>query len=97
MATASKGERVPADSGPARRWSTGWTCGKRAPNARQLLNLLYRKPVIWTGTGIALSVSTPTANALVRELKRLGILAEISGQERGRVYAFDRYLRLFVS
>jgi hypothetical protein len=44
-----------------------------------------------------LSVSGPTAQTLVRELQRLEILVQISGQERGRVYAFDRYLNLFLS
>jgi len=72
--------------------------GKRAINARQALNLLYRKPVVSAmDVEQALSVSSPTANALIRDLERLGILREITGQQRGRAYAFDRYLRLFVS
>ncbi|MCL5979577.1 MAG: Fic family protein [Gammaproteobacteria bacterium] len=72
--------------------------GKRAANARQVLNLLYRKPVV-SAADIekALSVSTPTANALIRDFEKLGMLQEITGQQRGRAYAFDRYLRLFVS
>lgn len=72
--------------------------GKRAANARQLLNLLYRKPVV-TAADIekTLSVSTPTANALMRDFEDLGLLQEITGQQRGRAYAFNRYLRLFVS
>lgn len=72
--------------------------GKRAVNARQVLNLLYRKPVV-SAADIekALSVSTPTANALIRDFEKLGMLLEITGQQRGRAYAFDRYLRLFVS
>lgn len=72
--------------------------GKRAVNARQVLNLLYRKPVV-SAADIerALSVSTPTANALIRDFEKLGMLQEITGQQRGRAYAFDRYLRLFVS
>lgn len=72
--------------------------GKRAVNARQVLNLLYRKPVV-SAADIerALSVSTPTANALIRDFENLGMLQEITGQQRGRAYAFDRYLRLFVS
>lgn len=72
--------------------------GKRAANARALLNLLYRKPVVSAADiETALSVSTPTANALIRDFERLGILKEITGQQRGRAYAFDRYLRLFFS
>lgn len=72
--------------------------GKRAANARQMLNLLYRKPVVSAlDVEKALSVSTPTANALIRDFENLGMLQEITGQQRGRAYAFDRYLRLFVS
>jgi Fic family protein len=74
------------------------TLGKRAPNGRLALNLLYRKPVVSAADiEAALSVSTPTANALIRDFERLGILKEITGQLRGRSYMFNRYLRLFVS
>ena len=72
--------------------------GKRTPNARQVLNLLYRKPLIEASDiEHALGVSVPTANALIRDLMRLGILVEVTGQRRGRSYAFDRYLKLFLS
>nr|WP_227657692.1 Fic family protein [Candidatus Magnetaquicoccus inordinatus] len=72
--------------------------GKRTPNARQVLNLLYRTPLI-SASDIekALHVSAPTANALIRDLTRLGILVETTGQQRWRTYAFDRYLALFLS
>jgi len=74
------------------------TLGKRAPNGRLAFNLLYRQPVISAADlETALSVSTPTANALISDLVRLDLLVEISGQQRGRSYAFDRYLKLFLS
>ena len=72
--------------------------GKRVPNARAALNLLYRRPVIAAADlEHALGVSAPTAQALVKDLIRLGILVEITGQIRGRVYEFEPYLDLFVS
>lgn len=72
--------------------------GKRAGTARQAVNFLYRKPVIEAADlEQALEVSTPTANALIKALMEQGILVEITGQQRGRVYAFDRYLGLFLS
>lgn len=72
--------------------------GKRTPNARETLNLLYRQPILSAGEiERAIGVSTPTANALIRDFEKLGILKEITGQIRGRVYSFDRYLGLFVS
>lgn len=71
--------------------------GKRTPNARQVLNLLYRKPLIGASDiENALHVSVPTANALIRDLMGLGILVETTGQQRWRTYAFERYLALFV-
>jgi len=74
--------------------------GKRAPNARQALNLLYQKPIIVAADlerADGLGISTPTANALIRDLIRLGILVEISGLQKRRVYEFNRYLNLFLS
>ena len=72
--------------------------GKRAHSARLALNLFYRKPIInATDMEEALSITTPTANALIKALVELGILVEITGQQRWRSYAFERYLRLFIS
>jgi Fic family protein len=72
--------------------------GKRSALARSALQFLYRKPFVTAGQlESALSVSTPTANALIRDFLRLRILVEISGQQRGRVYLFERYLKLFIS
>lgn len=45
----------------------------------------------------ALAISTPTANKLIDTLREKNILVEITGQQRGRVYAFERYLNLFVN
>lgn len=72
--------------------------GKRASLARQAIHLLYRKPVLDAAElEKALGISTPTANSLIKSLIDKEILIEITGQQRGRVYAFDRYLELFVS
>jgi Fic family protein len=72
--------------------------GKRTPNARHALNLLYRSPIVSAADIEAeLGISTPTANLLIRDLIKLDILAEITGQRRGRSYAFQRYLTLFTS
>ncbi len=74
------------------------TMGKRAPSARLALNLLYRKPIIEaTDLEQALNVSTPTANYLIKALIDKQIVVEITGQQRSRVYAFNRYINLFVS
>ena len=72
--------------------------GRRAASAQALLNLLYRKPVVSAAdVEIALSISTPTANTLIRDFERMGMLKEITGQLRGRSYSFEPYLSLFFS
>ena len=72
--------------------------GKRAALARQTIHLLYRKPVLdSTDLQRELNITAPTANSLIKALIGKEILAEITGQQRGRVYAFSRYLELFVS
>jgi Fic family protein len=74
------------------------TLGKRVPNARAALNLLSRSPVISaSGLEQQLGVSAPTAQALIKDLIRLGVLTEITGLMRGRLYEFQPYLGLFVS
>jgi len=70
--------------------------GKRVPNALALLDQLFRQPVVSAKTVEALiDVSQPTASALVRDLDRLGILRELTGQPRNRLFAYQRYLGLF--
>lgn len=72
--------------------------GKRGHMARAALNLFYRKPIINAAdVERELSITTPTANALIKSLVELGILVEITGQQRRRSYAFERYLNLFLS
>lgn len=72
--------------------------GKRAPLAREALNVLYRQPVVNAKQlEVALNITTPTANALIKALTKLGILKEMTGQQRWRSYVFDPYLRLFLS
>jgi DNA-binding IclR family transcriptional regulator len=63
-----------------------------------LLHLLYRRPVI-TAQEVArtLDISPPTAQTLVREFKDRGILVELTGFARNRVYSFENYLRLFLN
>jgi hypothetical protein len=70
--------------------------GKRSPNAQRFLNLLLCDPLV-TSEDIErdLQISQPTAGALIRDFVKLHILKEITGQMRGRVYVFDRYLNLF--
>jgi Fic family protein len=72
--------------------------GKRAENARQLLNHLYQRPVV-TPNQVAelLVVSHPTASSLVQSFEELGILKPSFKIERSQAYAFKRYIHLYAS
>ncbi|MHB8303433.1 MAG: Fic family protein [Acidobacteriaceae bacterium] len=71
--------------------------GKRTPNARRLLNLLYSNPLVLSADiEGSLGVSQPTAGKLLQDFLKLKILKEITGQPRWRIYAFERYLELFL-
>lgn len=72
------------------------TLGRRAENGRRLLLHLYRKPVINSAQVAALLEVTPrAANGLIQDLVALGILLEMTGYKRNRVFAFQDYLELF--
>ena len=72
--------------------------GKRAENAQTLLKHLYRRPAITANDAAALlGVSHQTASSLLKKLVTDGVLVEVTGYQRNRVFFFDRYLGLFTS
>lgn len=72
--------------------------GRRGKTGLALLQRLYRKPVVTVAdVGQELGVSIPTANGLVADFVRLGVLKELTGYARNRVFAFETYLGLFVN
>ena len=69
---------------------------RRQANAQMLMQSLYAHPVIdikrvSTLTGTA----TNTAISLVRDFVKYGILEEITGQRRNRLFIFRNYISLF--
>lgn len=72
--------------------------GRRAPAARKMLNQLYLDPVFSSSELAArLEMSPPTVNALVRDFQRLGLLREVTGYRRNRLFVFHRYFELFLN
>jgi Fic family protein len=72
------------------------TLGKKAALAQKFLHYLYRKPIIDSReTSDQLSVNPSTALRLIEDFIKLGILKELTGYKRNRVFVFERYLRLF--
>ncbi|MDZ7772185.1 MAG: Fic family protein [Balneolaceae bacterium] len=74
------------------------TLGSRAGNAQKVVHRLFQRPVVTADqVGEAADVSKPTAYTLITSLEDLGILDEITGNERNRVYLFREYMELFTS
>lgn len=62
-------------------------------SGHELLPLLYEYPIIDArGVKRHLDVTLDTAIAWLQKFEELGIVREITGQKRGRVYRFDRYI-----
>lgn len=70
--------------------------GKKSALARQFMQMLYGKPVVDSQeTASHLSVNPSTALRLIEDFIRLGILEEITGQKRNRIFVCKKYLQLF--
>jgi len=69
--------------------------GKAATTALTLLDLLYRRPYVTTPfVAKELGISPPSAAKAVNNLVALGILREISGKKRDRVFLHESYLAI---
>jgi Fic family protein len=69
---------------------------RRQDNAQALIRQLYARPVIDIKGAMAISgVSTNTAAALIDDMVTFGVLAEVTGQRRNRLFVFRAYLDIF--
>jgi Fic family protein len=72
------------------------TLGKKVANAKALMNFLYKTPQVTAAdVAEALHISPATANALIQDFISLGILMELTGQRRNRLFLFQEYVKLF--
>lgn len=70
--------------------------GRRSAKAVLLLQRLFERPTITVNQAKELlQVSFKSANDLINEFVRVGILKEMTGQNRNRVFVFEEYLALF--
>lgn len=69
--------------------------GRPAASALRVHQLLQQKPIIAIPDAAQrLSISAPTIAKSVHHLERLGILREITGRQRRRLFAYDGYLQI---
>lgn len=74
--------------------------GRRAENASKLIRVMYESPVISIPLASRiLSLSQSNSGLLVTKLadKEIGILKEITGFSRNRLFILDEYVRIFRS
>jgi Fic family protein len=72
------------------------TFGRKSHSATLLLQALLKKPVINALQAKSItSLSYKAANNLISDFVEAGILKEMTGQSRNRVFVFEQYLNLF--
>jgi Fic family protein len=70
--------------------------GKKAHNASRLVEYLYQKPVVSISDIVEpLSISKQSANLHIKDFEIKGILVEITGHERNKLFVFKRYLDIY--
>lgn len=69
---------------------------RRQDNAHLLMRNLYARPIVDVKSVTMMTESsTNTAAALINDLVEHGVLVELTGQRRNRLFAFDEYISLF--
>ncbi|MDP3961641.1 MAG: Fic family protein [Pseudorhodobacter sp.] len=72
------------------------TLGKGAANGLKLLESLYERPIFNVGNlTVLLKISPQAANTLTDRFVQLGLVSEITGQRRNRMFRYDSYVALF--
>jgi Fic family protein len=70
--------------------------GRRAHHGLQLLHALLQNPVMRIDDAVAATgLSYKSANDLTEKMIASGMLAEITGQHRNRIFVLERYLNAF--
>ena len=69
--------------------------GRPAASALQVHQFMRKKPIISIpATAEQLSLSAPTVTKAIEHMMKLGILREITGKQRRRLFVYDRYLSI---
>ena len=70
--------------------------GKKVHNASKLIEFLYQKPIInMADVSEALGISKATTSSLIKDFESKGILKEMTGYERNKLFIFERYLNIY--
>jgi Fic family protein len=71
------------------------TLGRSAASMLQVHDLLQRQPIIGiVPSSRKLKVTHPTVMKAIANLQKLGIVNEVTGKRRGRLFAYTRYMNI---
>jgi len=72
------------------------TLGRKQKDAKKLIDVLYKVPIV-DAKEVAkqLNIHNATANRLIKDFEKLGILVELTGYKRNRIFAFAEYINIF--
>lgn len=69
---------------------------RRQDNAQALMRHLYARPVVDVNMAAeVIGATTNTASALITDMVAHGVLSEVTGQRRNRLFVFSEYIELF--
>lgn len=72
------------------------TLKSRSGDARKVIDYLFQRPIIDALKVAEVTEKTQsTAYKLIESMEKLGIIKEITGSQRGKLYSFEEYLSLF--
>lgn len=67
----------------------------RAGSALRIHELFQQNPFLTASQLVVRTgLSAPTVNAALADLQRIGVVAEVTGRKRGRVFGYQRYLAI---
>ncbi len=67
----------------------------RAGSALRIHDLMQQTPFVTSNQLVERTgLSSPTVNAALADLQRIGIVEEVTGRRRGRVFGYRRYLAI---
>jgi Fic family protein len=69
--------------------------GRSANSALRVHDILQQKPIISVSTiSKQISLSEPTIYTSIRQLEKMGIVQEVTGKERNRLFVYASYMRI---
>jgi Fic family protein len=69
---------------------------RRQDNAHAFMRHLYTQPVVDVNMAAkVIGATTNTASALIADLVAYGVLTEVTGQRRNRLFVFNDYVEFF--